>query len=358
MPNRLPVVDSFRHSEFSSTSDAGKRVVFQRSVALTPFNTFGIEVRATYFSEVTAAAQLPQLAGRLPALPLLILGGGSNLLFTRDHPGTVLLNRITGMEVVTEDEGHITLRCGAGETWDGVAARAAAEGWWGPENLSLIPGTVGGAAVQNIGAYGAELAPLVVSVEGIHLDSGREETLPRHACRFGYRTSLFKSPAYRNFFITGVTFLFSKKGKPNLDYPALRECFAAPPATPQEVREAVITLRRSKLPDPTRTGNAGSFFKNPVIDESQLRQLRRRHPTLPAHPAGEGQWKIPAAWLIEQCGWKGKRRGDAATWPRQPLVLVNHGTATGQDIDNLGKEIAASVKKRFDISLEREVITL
>jgi UDP-N-acetylmuramate dehydrogenase len=334
-------------------------VRFSRSYPLQELNTFGVEAQAEHFAVIDDAGQLPPLAGRLPASPLLILGGGSNILFTHDYPGTVLLNRIRGIETEKITEYSATITCGSGEIWDNVVLYAAEHGWWGGENLSLIPGTTGAAVVQNIGAYGAEIANLVSAVRGIDMRTGREKTLTAEECRFGYRDSIFKTPEYRDFFITTVTFHFRTwKGAPNLSYPALAALFPSRPSSPLQVRAAVIQMRRSKLPDPDITGNAGSFFKNPVIGEERFHDLREQYPGMPFHPAGEKQYKIPAAWLIEQSGWKGKNEGPCGTWPRQPLVIVNYGGASGSAIDNLAKKIARDVKEKFGIILEREVITL
>jgi len=333
--------------------------LFRTDISLQPYNTFGVEAKARYFAIIDDATQLPSLAGRLPASPLLILGSGSNILFTRDYPGTVLLNRIRGIETEWIKEYSATITCGSGETWDDVALYAAEHGWWGGENLSLIPGTVGAAGVQNIGAYGAEIANLVSAVRGIDMRTGSEQTLPAEACHFGYRDSIFKTPEYRDFFITAVTFHFRTwKGSPNLSYPALAEHFPVRPLSPMQVRGAVIQLRRSKLPDPSETGNAGSFFKNPVIDKDHLDELQRQYPDIPYHAAGDDLFKIPAAWLIEQSGMKGVHEGHCGTWPRQPLVIVNYGQATGAEIDLFTRKVAKKVKEKFGIRLEREVITL
>ena len=332
---------------------------FSRTYPLQDLNTFGVEAWAEHFTTIDDAAQLPPLAGRLPAMPLLILGSGSNILFTRDYPGTVLLNRITGIQTNWVKQFDVQITCGSGELWDEVAEYAVNRGWWGAENLSLIPGTVGAAVVQNIGAYGAEISNIVHSVSGIDMVSGREMTIPAEACRFGYRSSIFKTPAFRSFFITSVTFRFrNRKGSPNLSYPALADLFPTSPTHPLPVRAAVTEIRLGKLPLPKRTSSAGSFFKNPVVGKELLEKLHEEYPSMPYHDAGHGTFKIPAAWLIEQCGWKGTVEGACGTWPRQPLVIVNYGGATGREIARFAEKIKESVKNKFGILLEEEVIIL
>ncbi len=334
-------------------------VTFTTDHPLTLLNTFRAEARARHFAVIRDAGTLPSLAGRLPALPLLILGGGSNILFTHDHPGTVLLNRTAGMDHRYISKHRVEVTCASGMSWDEVARHASTQGWWGPENLSFIPGTVGGAVVQNIGAYGSEIASCVRKVRGIDLLTGREHTFSREVCRFDYRTSIFKSPGLAHFFITSVTFLFHVgEPRPVLTYPALKELFEVPPDHPLRLREAVGHLRSSKLPSPETVPNAGSFFKNPVVKEDVVAMLQQRHPGIPSYPAGEGLRKIPAAWLIEQAGWKGVHHGACATWHRQPLVIISDGHARGSEIDSFARTIAQDVEKKFGIRLEREVITL
>jgi UDP-N-acetylmuramate dehydrogenase len=335
--------------------------LFRTDISLQPYNTFGVEARAAFFLEVADEETLHEAlsTGLLRHRPLLILGSGSNILFTRDYPGTVLHNRLQGIRVLREDAEEVTVRAASGEVWDDLVRFAVLQRWYGAENLSLIPGTVGAAAVQNIGAYGAEVQDLIVAVEGVDMQSGEKKVFPAGACRFGYRDSIFKHLPPGTFFITQVTFRFSKKHRLNLSYPALREALQGmkEPDLPA-VREAVIRIRRSKLPDPAETGNAGSFFKNPVTGKAQLEKLRREYPAIPFHPVKAGRYKIPAAWLIEQSGMKGIQEGHCGTWPRQPLVIVSDGKAAGTEIDRFAEKIAATVKEKFNILLDREVITL
>jgi UDP-N-acetylmuramate dehydrogenase len=343
------------HIKETPLSDA----LFRTDISLQPYNNFGVEAKARYFAIINDVAQLPPLAGHLPALPLLILGAGSNILFTRDYPGTVLLNRLGGIHTEWVKQYSAQVTCCAGELWDDIVLFVAEHGWWGAENLSLIPGTVGAAVVQNIGAYGSEISHLVAAVEGIDMTTGRKKTIPGDECRFGYRTSIFKSPEYRSFFITSVTLRFRTwKGQPNLTYPALADLFPERPTHPLEVRARVMQIRRTKLPPVDLKGNAGSFFKNPVVGKKQMEELQEQYPDIPSHPSGEELFKIPAAWLIEQSGMKGVHEGSCGTWPHQPLVIVNYGRATGAEIDRFAAKVAKTVEEKFDIRLEREVITL
>ena len=320
-----------------------------------------MEAKASYLLEITDEEVLHTLCSSplLQQQRRLILGSGSNLLFTRDYEGLVLLNCLKGIEILEEDDNQVMVRAASGEVWDDLVRYAVDHGWHGAENLSLIPGTVGAAAVQNIGAYGAEAASLIQEVQGISLQDGREKIFSNRQCLFGYRDSIFKSFDPGTFFITSVTFRFTKAGSPNLTYPALAEELQKEHhPSPAMVRETVIRIRGSKLPDPTETGNAGSFFKNPVLTEEELETIRKKYPDIPFHKTEAGYFKIPAAWLIEQCGWKGVREGHCGTWPRQPLVIVNYGNATGREIDTFAERIAASVRKKFGMELEREVLTI
>ncbi len=337
------------------------KIPFRQNVSLQPYNTFGVEAKASYLLEVTGEALLHTIRSS----PLLrqqrrfIVGSGSNLLFTHDYEGLILLNRLKGIEILEKDDNQVVVRAASGEIWDDLVRYAVSQGWYGAENLSQIPGTVGAAAVQNIGAYGAEAASLILEVRGINLQDGSEKTFSNRQCLFGYRNSLFKSFDPGAFFITSVTFRFDKKGSPNLSYPELaRELEGEQHPTPALIREAVTRIRRRKLPDPSVTGNAGSFFKNPVLTEEELKTIRKKYPDIPSHKTEGGYLKVPAAWLIEQCGWKGVREGDCGTWPRQPLVIVNYGHATGSEISAFAERITASVRKKFGIVLEREVLTI
>ncbi len=326
--------------------------------SLRPYNTFWMDVAADAMVTVTDAAQLAGIAGdaRLPR-PLHLLGGGSNVLLKGPVAGTVLLNRIRGIAVVREDRGHVWLRAGAGEIWHGLVEHAIAQGLGGIENLALIPGTVGASPIQNIGAYGVEVKDTISEVEVWDWEAGKLRVFEHRECRFGYRDSIFKHELKGKVVVTAVTFKLSRQPVLHVEYGAIREELARMNAAPgvASIAQAVSNIRRSKLPDPAVIGNAGSFFKNPVVPEEQFQQLRAAYPAIPSYPAGEDAVKVPAGWLIEACGWKGYRRGDAGVHARQALVLVNYGAATGAEIWALSEEVMASVQARFGIALEREV---
>jgi len=327
---------------------------------LKPYNTFGVAARARLLARVQCAEDLPRLLDdlTLAAAPRLILGGGSNLLLTGDFDGLVLKNEIRGMRVVSEDQDQVRVRCGGGEDWHGFVQWCLGQGYYGLENLVLIPGTVGASPIQNIGAYGAEVGPRVACVEAMDLDEGRHRHFANADCRFGYRTSRFKEGDRDGFFITAVTFRLEKQPRVNLAYTELRDALhqaevAAP--SPADVAETVSRIRRRKLPDPETIGNAGSFFKNPVVSRDRWAALKDRHPELPAYPDAAGGMKLAAGWLIEQCGWKGRRVGRCGIWERQALVLVNHGGASGREILDLAHQVRESVAGVFGIWLDTEV---
>jgi UDP-N-acetylmuramate dehydrogenase len=293
-----------------------------------------------------------------------VLGGGSNILLTQDVPGLTLHMGIGGMAVVHEDAQSVHLRVGAGEPWHATVLHAVAQGWGGLENLALIPGTMGAAPMQNIGAYGVELQDVFHSLEALHLPTGQWHTFDKAACAFGYRTSVFKTSHRGQYIITHVTLRLHKAPHTlHLGYGAVAEEVArrVPPGQQPgiaHVAEAVMHIRRSKLPDPAQLGNAGSFFKNPVIPAAHHARLLALHPGLPGWPQPDGSVKVPAAWLIEHTGWKGKRVGHTGAHATQPLVLVNYGGATGHDIWQLAQAIRQSVLQAFDIALEPEVNVL
>jgi UDP-N-acetylmuramate dehydrogenase len=270
----------------------------------------------------------------------------------------VLKNEIRGLEIVSQDEDTALLRAGAGENWHGLVQYALDQRLSGIENLSLIPGTVGAAPLQNIGAYGAELKDTFEQLEALETATGRLRTFTRDECGFGYRESVFKGPLKNQYIVTGVLLRLHHRAQPNVRYgdiqTTLQDMGVAGEPTPRDVSEAVISIRRSKLPDPAQIGNAGSFFKNPEISAARFDELKAHYPALPGYPVPGGV-KVPAAWLIEQCGWKGLRRGPHGVHDRQALVLVNHGGAQGQDIRDLAYEIIASVREKFGIELHPEV---
>jgi len=333
----------------------------QRHADIRSLNTFGVPAKAEYLGRFSDAEQLRSLLAmpELQGIPHMILGGGSNVLFTRDYAGAVLLNEIMGMDVVHEDERHVWLKAGAGVGWHELVLHAVSQGWGGIENLSLIPGKVGAAPMQNIGAYGVEIKDTFDSLEAFCISDGSVLRFDREACKFGYRESFFKREGRGQYVILNVTFRLNKAphvlntSYGNISDELSRMSITAP--TIKDVSDAVIAIRRSKLPDPAVIGNAGSFFKNPVVPVALADKIKQEHPDMPAYPAGEGLVKLAAGWLIEQAGWKGYRSGDHGVHVRQALVLVNHGSATGNEIHALSGEIMQSIKERFGVELEREV---
>ncbi|MCU0362907.1 MAG: UDP-N-acetylmuramate dehydrogenase [Bacteroidales bacterium] len=329
-----------------------------KNVSLKEYNTFGLRYNTDYLfipeSEDEAAEFLA--GGRKADYPLLVIGKGSNLLFTSDFNGTILIPGLRGIEIENSDSDLSIVGCAAGELWDDLVEWTSERGLGGLENLSLIPGTVGASAVQNIGAYGAEVKNYIIRVKALSLEDGTVKYFDNDECRFAYRSSIFKSYGKGLYLITKVWFRLSCNSIPDLSYGSLREevsRIGGP--TIQNTRKAVIAIRQAKLPDPARTGNAGSFFKNPVIPAWQAETLKQTYRTLPVYPDSPGYVKIAAAWLIEQCGWKGSRKGDAGVHDRQALVLVNYGNASGKDIYELSEEIRESVLGKFGVNLEREV---
>lgn len=332
-----------------------------RHADLSSFNTFGIAARAALLGRFHDADQLRALLAmpELQGMPRMVLGGGSNVLFTRDFPGAILLNEVPGIAVVREDERHVWVRAGAGVVWHALVLHCVAQGLGGLENLSLIPGKVGAAPMQNIGAYGVEIKDSFAELEALDTRDGSLVTFGPEACRFGYRESFFKREGRDRYVILHVTFRLSKAPHTvRTDYGNIRDeltRMGIDTPTIEDVSDAVIAIRRSKLPDPAVIGNAGSFFKNPVVPQELADRIRKTHPDMPAYPAGSGQVKLAAGWLIEQCGWKGKRMNGHGVHDRQALVLVNHGGASGADILDLSEAVLQSVQERFGVALEREV---
>ena len=323
----------------------------EHNFSLRPFNTFGMDAKAATFMEYT---QEEELVACLPVEgACLHIGRGSNLLFTRDYAGTILHSAILGKEIVEEDAESVLVRVGSGEVWDDFVAWAVSEGLSGVENLSLIPGETGAAAVQNIGAYGAEVAEAIERIETIRLCNGEQQLFTRPDCRYAYRQSIFKNELKGQYAITRVLLRLSKVFAPRLSYGGLASA-VGPHPTLAGVRQAVIDIRRSKLPDPSVAGNAGSFFMNPVIGREAFERLRAAYPQVPHYEQADGV-KVPAGWLIEQCGWKGKALGRAAVHDKQALVLVNLGGATGEEIVRLAEAVAADVQAKFGIAIHPEV---
>ncbi len=330
--------------------------------SLKNYNTFGVVVRAKYFASVNNLAQLRELikGKKYANTPKLILGGGSNLLFTKDFDGLVLHNAFKGMEMVKEDEQHIYLRVYGGEVWHDLVLHCVENGWAGIENLSLIPGSVGAAPIQNIGAYGVELEEVFHSLDALHLATGEVQTFHHADCEFGYRDSIFKKKLKGKVMVLSVVLRLNKQATFKTEYGAVKRVLeqltaAGSPLTIRTISDAICQIRSSKLPDPKVLGNSGSFFKNPVVTPAFFDHLKEQYPSIPHYPLANGQVKIPAAWLIQQCDWKGKRFGDAGVHKNHSLVLVNYGNAKGQEIKDLSEKIQDSVQNRFGIALHAEV---
>lgn len=335
-------------------------VQIRENISLKPYNTFGIDVLAKQFAAFTNISELEELLIN-PKLqtsnPKLVLGGGSNILLAKNFDGTVLKNEITGIDAAYEGE-HIYVTCGAGENWHKVVMYCVDKGFAGMENLALIPGNVGASPMQNIGAYGVEVKDVFHSLEAYHLHDKTAHTFSLNDCEFGYRESVFKRKYKGQFVITSVTYRLNKKPDFHISYGAIQqelERMGVQDVSIKAIAEAVINIRSSKLPDPKVIGNAGSFFKNPQIEQVHFEKLQKEFPSLPSFPVDDTHVKVPAGWLIEQCGWKGFRRGDAGCYDKQALVLVNYGAATGTEIFDLSETILQSVKEKFSITLEREV---
>ena len=287
--------------------------------------------------------------------PFLHIGGGSNLLFTKDYDGLILHSRIEGIEVTEEDDRFVSVRVGAGVVWDDFVAYCVEHGWYGAENLSLIPGEVGASAVQNIGAYGVEVKDLITAVEAVNIQA-KERVYLVEECGYTYRNSIFKRPENKATFVTYVRFRLSKEEHYTLDYGTIRqELEKYPSLTLSVVRKVIIAIRESKLPDPKVMGNAGSFFMNPIVPKEELEALQQEYPRIPYYELADGRVKIPAGWMIDQCGWKGKALGPAAVHDKQALVLVNRGGAKGSDIIALSDAVRASVREKFGIDIHPEV---
>lgn len=333
----------------------------QHNVSLEPYNTFGIRAGAKYFSTFTTVDEINELLEDTRLLapgPRLILGGGSNILLTKDFEGLVLKNEIRGIEITKEDKDHFYIRVGAGENWHQFVMFCVSNHYAGIENLSLIPGNVGASPMQNIGAYGVEIKDVFYELEAFHLYDKTGVRFSLEDCAFGYRDSVFKNKYKGQFVITSVTYRLDKKARFNTSYGAIQqelEKMGVRDLSIKAVSQAVINIRSSKLPDPKQVGNAGSFFKNPQIPKQKAEALEGLYRGMPSFPVDAAQVKIPAGWLIEQCGWKGYRKGDAGCYPKQALVLVNYGTASGEEIFDLSEQILQSVKNKFGITLEREV---
>ncbi|MCE3281812.1 MAG: murB [Chitinophagaceae bacterium] len=335
-------------------------MTIQNDKSLKQYNTFGIDVTARHFATFGSVNELTDLLNyELPSRSQrLVLGGGSNILFTKDVDGLVMKNELKGMELVREDKEHYYVRAAAGENWHQFVMFCVNSNYAGLENLSLIPGNVGASPMQNIGAYGVEIKDSFESLEAFHIEEKSIHHFNANDCEFGYRESIFKRKYRNQFVILNVTYRLNKKPVFNTSYGAIEqelEKMEVKELSIDAISQAVINIRSSKLPDPKQIGNAGSFFKNPTLPASMLGPLQQVHPAIPFYAVGDSHVKIPAGWLIEQCGWKGFREGDAGCHKQQALVLVNYGAATGHQVYQLSEKILQSVKEKFNILLEREV---
>ena len=331
----------------------------EENISLKPYNTFAIDAKAKYFTSFSSIKELNDVFDLMASADKqLVLGGGSNILFTNDFNGLVLKNDIKEIELVGQDDEHVFVKGGAGENWHQFVMFCVKNEYAGVENLSLIPGNVGASPMQNIGAYGVEIKDVFYELEAFHKNEKTVHTFSLNDCEFGYRESVFKNKYKHQFIITSVTYRLNKQPLFNISYGAIKQeldKMGIQDLSIRAVSQAVINIRSSKLPDPKETGNAGSFFKNPIVPDEQFRELKTKFPEIINFPAGNGYSKLAAGWLIEQCGWKGYRKGDAGCYPKQALVLVNYGKATGREIFDLSEEIIVSVRNRFKVDLEREV---
>lgn len=337
----------------------------QENASLKAYNTFGVDVEARRFVEVNSEADLQAV---IPLLSeeenILILGGGSNVLFTKNFEGLVIRMNLGGIYIQEEDDEHVLVKAYSGENWHDFVTWTLQRDFGGLENLSLIPGNVGAAPMQNIGAYGVEVKDTIETVEALEIETGEIITFTNEECEFGYRDSIFKRHAKGKFLITAVTFRLTKEPVLNLEYGAIGstlDSWGIDEPDIHDVSRAVIYIRQSKLPDPVEIGNGGSFFKNPIIEKDSFKSLQKEYPEMPFYEVESGggakgqSYKIPAGWLIEQCGWKGKRVGECGVHEHQALVLVNYGNATGAEIYALAEEIMQSVEDQFGITLQTEV---
>jgi UDP-N-acetylmuramate dehydrogenase len=338
-------------------------MLISEDFCLKTFTTFGVEVRTRRFIVVSSKTDLEELfeEGYLKERPRMVLGGGSNLLFTGHYPGLILSSQMRGKETVKETADEVWIKVSSGEYWPTFVDDVVEKGYGGVENLCLIPGKVGAAPIQNIGAYGVEVKDVIESLEAFDLDSGEIRTFRNEECNFGYRSSIFKTKEKDKYFILNVTFRLSKKPKLKLSYAPLKQLFKDRKdggISVKEVSEAIKNIRNSKLPDPDHLKNAGSFFKNPAVSKEKADELKNQYPDMPVYPQPNGKVKLAAGWMIEQCGWKGKKEGDVGVYEKQALILVNYDNASGKEILRFSQKINNSVRKKFGINLKREVIVI
>lgn len=343
---------------YNTLTEKSMSMTIQYQYPLLKHNTFGMDVKAEQFITYDTVDELVAVLATLrgSAKRILHIGSGSNLLFTSDFDGVILHSNIKFIEYVSHDSQEVLVRAGSGVVWDDLCAEMARNNYYGSENLSYIPGEVGAAAVQNIGAYGVELESIIQEVETIEVATGKPRFFQASECAYGYRDSIFKNSLHGQYIVTAVVFRLSVIPVVHLDYGQLQDLRGQEPTpTAQAIRDAVIAIRRSKLPEPDELGSAGSFFKNPVVPLAVYQDIAASYSDVPHYVVDEEHIKIPAAWLIDQCGWKGKRHGGAAVYEKQPLILVNNGQATPRDIIELAAQIQQSVHNKFGIHIHPEV---
>jgi len=324
------------------------------------YNTFGIDVKTKYLASFKNIEELKELlqSPLIQEEKKLIIGGGSNVLFTKNYEGVILVNKITGIDIVEENEEHVLVKVGAGENWHEFVMWSINNQYAGIENLSLIPGSVGASPMQNIGAYGVEIKDVFHQLEAVEIKTGNTQVFNHKECAFGYRESVFKNVLKDQFVITSVTYKLNKKPVYNISYGAIKQQLEennVEDLSIKEVANAVIQIRQSKLPDPQKIGNAGSFFKNPIVSQAKFEELKQKFPEIAHYLLPDSTVKLAAGWLIDNLGWKGKRVNNHGVHSKQALVLVNYGGSSGEDIYNLSEDIIASVKEAYGVELEREV---
>ena len=327
---------------------------------LLKLNTFGVDIKAKYFTTINTVNELIEIkkADEFKDLQLLILGGGSNILFTKDFDGLVILNDIKGKEIVDQNHHSVFLKIGAGENWHELVMYCVDNGWGGIENLSLIPGNTGTAPMQNIGAYGVEIKETFVELEALEISTGKIVKFNNLECEFGYRESVFKNKMKNQYIILNITLELNKNPVLNLNYgdvKAILENKNIKKPSVKDVSDAIISIRQKKLPDPKKIGNSGSFFKNPIVSLKKLKSIQKKYPKVVSYKINKDEFKIAAGWMIERAGWKGKKFKNYGVHENQALVLVNYGLANGMEIFNLSKKIILDIKEKFEITLEREV---
>lgn len=330
------------------------------NLSLKNFNTFGIDAKARAFVEIKSEEEIIELLSskRIKGLRKFILGGGSNILLTKDFDGLIIKNSIQGIKIINEEDQSAVIEAGAGENWNDLVTYCVERNLGGIENLTLIPGKVGAAPIQNIGAYGVELSDAFISLEGVHIDSVSKNSFTKDDCKFGYRNSVFKNVLKNNFIVTKITLKLCKNPVLKTEYGNVIDELGKTGKddfTIKDVSKVIAKIRREKLPDPAVLGNAGSFFKNPEINSGEYNLLKEKYPDIKGYPAGSDKVKIPAAWLIEKAGWKGVRKGNTGTHIKHALVIVNYGNATGEEILHFAKDIKRSIYEIFGIILEEEV---